>query len=716
MAVLNKIRQRSVILILVIALALFSFVIGDLFKNSDALTGGTMDVIATVNGEEIKRDEFMFKVENMQRRMGTGSTSVQTMNNVYNQELRRIILNSEYDALGLSVERDEMRQLLETSFSFYPEFQNQDSIFDVNRLNAFIANLKDINPERAPLGTFMISYDEWTNNEQSLASNAMQQTYYNLIKAGLSATLTEAKDEYMSEAENINVQYVQIPFASVPDSLVDVTKSDIRAYMEAHSEQYQVEATRDVSFVEFREEASEEDRTKIQDELIALKADKVEYVEVSKTTDTILGFDHTTDYEVFINSNSDIRYQDEFLRGIQLPVTYRDTILSTPVNGYYGPYEDAGYYKLTKVLVKEERPDSVKVRHILIPYTGAQGALPTVTDTPDEAKAKADSIFNIIKAKRSKFSDLLELSSDLVSNENDGVIEFAYNSPFAPEFKAYSFDNKKGDLGVVETAFGFHIIDIMDQMSFNPTVKLATLAREIEASEQTIDNVFNAVSKFEIALEDGDFKTLANEYEKEVKIAAFEELDENIPGLGSQRQVVRWAFDQETKVGDYKRFPVSGVGFIVVRLNEINEAGLMKVEDATTPVLVEIRKEKKADIIKERISGATLSDIANSEGQSVRTAAALTLKSTTLSGAGVEPKVIGSAFGLSEGSLSKPIVGDKGVYVIEVTKITSADELDNYSAIASRLSNALKTTVNTKVYSALEKVADIEDNRATTVY
>ena len=142
----------------------------------------------------------------------------------------------------------------------------------------------------------------------------------------------------------------------------------------------------------------------------------------------------------------------------------------------------------------------------------------------------------------------------------------------------------------------------------------------------------------------------------------------------------------------------------------------MKVEDATTPVLAEIRKEKKAELIKARISGSTVSDIANSEGQSVRTAAALTLKSTTLAGAGVEPKVIGSAFGLPEGGVSKPIAGDKGVYVVEVTKITAADELDNYSAIASRLSNTLKATVNTKVYTALEKVADIEDNRATTVY
>ena len=712
MAVLNKIRQRSVILILVIALALFSFVIGDLFKNSDALTGGSQDVIATVNGEDIKRDEFMFRVENMQRRMGPGSTSIQTMNNVYNQELRRIILENEFEALGLSVEKEQMRDLLKTSFSSYPEFQNQDSIFDVNRLNAFISNLRDIRPERAPLGNFMISYDEWTSNEQSLASNAIQQSYYNMIKAGLGATVLEAKQEYMADSKTVNVRYVQVPYTSVPDSLIDVSKADIKNYMEAHKDKYQVEANREILYVEFREEASEQDKENIKADIMALKEDKVEYVEAIKGTDTIKGFDNTTNIEAFINANSDIKYTDDYLREGQLPAVAKDTLLKTPVNGYYGPYEDAGFLKLTKVLAKEERADSVKVRHILIPYIGATGTDATETRTPEQAKATADSILAVIKLNRSKFVDLLDLSSDKVSNENEGVLEFAYNSPYAPEFRSYSFDNKKGDIDVVETSFGYHIIEILDQSKFSETIKIATLARKIEPSEETIDEVFNSVSKFEIGLENDDFQELATSFEKTVKPAAFEELDENIPGLGSQRPVVRWAFDEETKLGDTKRFSISGVGFIVAKLVDINKAGLMSAENATTPILAEIRKEKKAEIIKNKITGTSLSDISTSQGQTIRSASALTLKTSTLSGAGVEPRVIGTALGLAEGATSKPIVGEKGVYIVEVTKIEAADELDNYGAIANRLSNTLRNSVNTRVYNALEKIAEIEDNRA----
>ncbi len=718
MAVLNKIRQRSLILILVIALALFSFVIGDLFKNTDALTGGSQDVIATVNGEDIMRDAFMFRVENMQRRFGPNSTSTQVMNNVYNQELRRIILNTEYDALGLTVERDQMRDLLKTSFSSYPEFQNEDSIFDVGRLNAFIANLKDIQPERAPLGTFQISYGEWTNNEQSIANNAIQQSYYNMIKAGVNATLGEAEDEHNAENKTVDIKYVQIPYNTIADSLITVTKSDIKAYMEKHKEEYTVDENREVIYTVFKEEASKADEEIIKDALLAAKADRIDSEEVNGTviTDSITGFDNVTDYAEFINANSDIKFSDVILRGVQLPATSKDSILNTALNSYYGPYKEDGYYKLTKVIEKKQLADSAKVRHILIPYAGATRVDPSETRTSAEAKVEADSILEVLKGNRSKFVSLLELSSDKVSNEKEGVLEFGYNSSFAPEFKQFSFENEIGDIDVVETSFGFHIIEILDQSSFNDAVKLATLAREIEPSEETIDQVFNDVSKFEIAIQDGDFKTIAEEREQDVRPITFKALDENIPGLGSQRQIVRWAFENDAKEGNTKRFTIAGTGYVVAKLVKINKEGLMNVDNATTPVLAEIRKERKAEMIRAKITGTTVDDIAKNQGQSMRTATAITLNNTTLSGAGVEPMVIGTAFGLAEGKTSKPVDGNKGVYVLEVTKITEATPLDNYAAIMNRLSDTRKSSVQTKVYTALEEAADIEDNRAKTVY
>lgn len=715
MAILNKIRQRSLVLILVIALALFAFVIQGVIDSPNSFSE-TQGVVATINGEDIDRIAFQQKVKNYQDRSQGRVTTTQAMNTIYNQELSRIILQAEYDKLGLSVEKDEMRELLKNSFSSYTEFQDENGAFDVNRLNAFIANLKDLNGDTAPLGTFQVNYNSWTNSEQSMATNAIQQSYYNMIKAGVGATLTEAEDEYLGDAKTVDISYVQIPYTSISDDLVEVSKTDIKNYIEKNKENYKVDATREIVYVEYKEEASKADEDKIKADLIALRKDRQEYNDSSKNTETIAGFDTTTDVAEFINSNSDIKYSDTFLRAADMPANVKDSLINKNVGDYYGPYRSGEYYMLSKIMATKQLPDSVKVRHILIPYVGGTRADAAVTKTQEQAKATADSILTVLKGNRSKFVSLLELSSDKVSNEKEGVIEFDYKAGMAPEFKAFAFDNKKGDINVVGTSFGYHVIEILDQTSFNKTVKLAILADKVEPSDETLQDIFNKVSKFEIAAKDGDFNALAKERNLTVKPITFKELDENIPGLGSQRKIVRWAFEEETEVGAYKRFEVSNFGFIVAKVVKKNEKGLMNVEDASVTALPEIRKEKKAKLISDKITASTVTEIAKNQAQTAKTAGALTFNNTTLSGAGVEPKVIGTAFGLTKGQTSKPIVGEKGVYVIEVTKVTEATKLENYAAIMNRLSNAIKNGVQTKVYNALEKTAEIEDNRAKTVF
>ena len=130
MAILNKIRQRSLFLILIIAMALFSFVLADLFKNSDGFSSKAQNVIASINGEDIKRDDFINKVEAMQRQFGGSMTSTQAMNRVWDQELDAAVLNEQYDALGISVQRDQMRDLLKLGLQSFEEFKNEDPLLD----------------------------------------------------------------------------------------------------------------------------------------------------------------------------------------------------------------------------------------------------------------------------------------------------------------------------------------------------------------------------------------------------------------------------------------------------------------------------------------------------------------------------------------------------------------------------------------------------------
>ncbi len=717
MAVLNKIRQRSLFLILIIALALFSFVLTDLFRNSDALFGASQDVVATVNGQNINRNEFMAKVENVQRQLGPNATSTTAMNRVYDQEVRRAVMTTQFEELGLSVEEDQMRDLLQQNFASYPEFQNEAGLFDENKLTEFVANLKEISPEPAVLGNFQIRYSDWVNNESNIAVSAQERTYYNMVKAGVNATLNEAEVDYKLENYTRDLQYVQVPYSTISDSLVEVSKGDIKAFMNKNKKKYEVEASRDIRFVQFTEEPSLDDENNLKAEFDQFTNGKVVFEDGKN--DTIQAFSRVKaeNMEDYINftADSDVDYVDTYVKKSALPTAVADSIYAMNVGQVYGPYRDNGMMKLTKLVAERQMPDSAKVRHILIPYMGASSAGPDVTQTEAQARKTADSVLAIVKATPSKFPELVTaLSSDQGSVDNGGEYDFHPSTQMVKPFSDFEFQNNVGDIDVVQTQFGFHIIEILDQKGSSRAVKVATIARKIEPSAETIDNVFTEASKFEMALQDGEFQEAANAKDFKVRpVNSIKVLDENIPGLGSQRPIVRWAFEEGTKVGDYKRFSVPGGGYAVVQVTKITKKGLMEPENASASALAEIRKEKKAEMIREKISGSTIEEVGKAEGARINTAAAVNMKNPTLSGAGQEPKVVGVAFGLNEGETSSLIEGKSGVFMVKVNKIDEAAGLDNYQSVANRLSTTRVSAAQTKVYNALKETADIEDNRAT---
>jgi hypothetical protein len=369
--------------------------------------------------------------------------------------------------------------------------------------------------------------------------------------------------------------------------------------------------------------------------------------------------------------------------------------------------------KVTKMLDVIKLSDSVKVRHILIPYAGSTRAGDQEFRSADQSKKTADSIYNLVKRNRSKFKNLLSLSSDKVSNEKGGEIEFAYTDGFAPEFRDFSFENNVGNIAVVETSFGYHIIEILSQTKKRKAVKVANLALRIESSERTIDSIFNIASKFEVMASKSDFKDVANENNYSVRsINALKDLDENIPGIGSQRSIVRWIYEVGTDVGDFKRFNLQNGGYVVAMLTSKNKAGLMSNEKASITALPMVKNKKKAEIIMKKISGRTLTEISTNQNQNIQTALAVNISSPTLSGVGNEPEVIGNSFGLEVGQTSKAILGNSGVFYVYLEKLNKAEDLPNYLSFANSLSSSKTNNLNTKVYEALKDASKIDDKRS----
>ncbi len=703
MAVLNKIRQRSIFLIVIIALALFSFVLADLIRNGGAISQKAENTIATINGEDIDRTEFAKKVEAASRNFGGNGSSIQAVNYVWNQEVRQVVFQEQFEELGIKVGEDQVNQLLEESLANNPTFQNEAGVFDKAKMQEYVANVKATSPQ---------AYQQWLEYETSISKGAVEETYLNMIKAGVGSTLKEGELAYKMENDNVDIKYVQLPFSSIQDSEVTVSDAEIKSYIDAHASQYKAEASRNISYVLFKEVASAEDESEIMTKVAALLDDKVQFSEATKTNDTVLGFKNVENAEQFINQYSAIKFDSRFKFKKDLPTSVADTIYNLPIGGVYGPYKDGEYVKLSKVIAQKQIPDSVKASHILVSWEGLRTAGDTKR-TKEEAKTLADSIANVIKSNKDKFSELAAaFSSDSSNKDKGGDLGYFVPGAMVPAFNDYCFDNEVGDQGIVETQFGYHVIRIEDQKNEQKAIQVATVAQKIEPSEKTINTIFTETTKFQIAARDKDFAEVSKENGLAVRpVNKIKELDENIPGVGSQRSVVQWAFKEEVKVGEIKRFDVPE-GYIVAQLTGKSEKGNMSVEEGSAVVKPILIKEKKVEMLKNKISGSTIENIASSASQTVKTASALNMKTPTISGAGTEPKVVGTAFALEIGAVSGPIVGNNGVYVIEVTKSTPASGLDTYMSYAVQATKAQSGLVNSKVFEALKEAAEIEDKRA----
>jgi len=302
-------------------------------------------------------------------------------------------------------------------------------------------------------------------------------------------------------------------------------------------------------------------------------------------------------------------------------------------------------------------------------------------------------------------------NSDGPSAPNGGDLGYFQEGTMVPKFNDFAFGNKVGDIGLVETDFGFHVIKIDDKEDL---VQIATLGREIEASEETINTLFTDATKFEMATTSGDkvFTDLAKESEYLVRpVNKIKALDENLPGLTNQRNIVQWAFNEDTTIGDIKRFNINN-GYAVVQLTKKYEEGEMSVEDASAAILPKIRKERKAAQIIGQHQGKSMEDLAKDANVSTSNASALTVKSPTIPGAGREPAIVGAAYAMNEGETSGLLEGETGVFMVTVTKKEDAASLDNYSTYANTLKTNSANRVNTAVFDALKEASEIEDNRA----
>jgi peptidylprolyl isomerase/peptidyl-prolyl cis-trans isomerase D len=710
MAVLSKIRQRSVFLIIIIALALFSFVLSGIFSSNSPLFNKNVTDIGSVNDEPISREEFAQQVEYFRNNSNRNISQMQQVNSAWNNLVREKIYKTQLEKSGIVVGEQDVWNAIVNQFKAQnnPMFQNELGMFDEEKLKEYIANLKDSANDSDQAKAAWVS---WVNYEKNIKSNLEQNTYNSLIRSGLNSTLKDGERKYFYENNNVDMKYVYVPFNSISDSLVKVSEEEIKQYIKDHAKDFEAEASRDIEFVNFEIKPSKEDELEIKNELASLINDKEEYSAAAKNTVKVTGFANATDMkDFFVTNDSDTPFDNSFYTKKALPKILADSLFDKNIGEVFGPYKDKGYYKLSKIIAVKQLPDSVKASHILISYKGSDVRDPSLTMTQDEAKKVADSLLNVIKADKSKFESIAkEMSVDKMSGAKGGDLGWFVYRSMVPEFRDFVFENKTGDIDVVKTQFGYHIIRIDGQKNKQKNVQIATFSRKIEPSEKTENEIFQEAETFASEVSSGkDFKALAKEKNYVIiPVQNLKELDENISVLGPQRQIVRWLFDKNTIENDVKRFDTDK-GYAIVKLIKKHKKGLSDRMGIVRNILM---NRKKAELIAKRSTGDNLEEIAKQNNTAVKTARAVSNASPVLSGEGRFPEIIGVVTTLEENKLAKNIEGARGVAFAIVTKKHEATALGNYQANKTAQERKLKSR-NIQIYNAIKDNSEIEDNRA----
>ena len=699
MAVLGNLRKNSFVLIAVIGMALFAFVIAGVFDGSGFQS---QEPIGKVNGEELSISDFRNQMDVLKK--SYNFNDLQALTTAWDESVRIELLNQEINELGIGSSSDHLEYFLSQSPSFNSDerFINDAGLFDVNKFSNFISELKEINPE---------AYFQWSNQENQFNNQIKANTYFNLISSGLNSTFFEGKKQYSTSNSNANISFVKIPYSSIPDSLVSVKNSEISKYIKDNPEDFEQESTRSIDYVIFDESPSKKDQNDLRLRLENLLNQREEYNQVSKLNEVVPGFLTTSDLELFLSENSDIPYDSIYRPKGFFSSDHAQMIFNLDNNQTYGPYTDGEFLKYSKMIDKK-RNGNVRASHVLVSYQGAQGASSEITRTKEDARKEASRILNLARTNPDSFSSYALDFSDGPSKSNGGDLGFFQEGMMVKPFNDYVFSNRVGRIGLVETDFGFHVIKVVAK---EDVVLVGTIGLKNIPSDRTSDSIFNIASKFEIDLGKSiDINKTASDLDFEVKsLNSIGELDHDLPNMENQRRLVQWLFNEDSSIGDYKRFDLSQGGFVIVQINDKQDKGLMPARLATLTVTPILKNQKKAEmIISENKKYTTLEDLSASNNLEIINVSALNQITPVVSQAGFEPKLVGTAFGLEIGQTSNLIEGETGVYLVKLNSLNSVEEIESYSAFENQLTSKLRTNLDFNIVQSLKKSADVVDNRS----
>ena len=702
MALIGTIRKRGGWLIaIVIGIALLSFILAD-FRPGGGSNSQVFE-IGEIAGQTIPARSFEAEVqeaiENYKEQRQISSVDQATIDaireQIWDQKLYKYILGEEFSDIGLAVHPDEVFNLIagpQPSRAVIDAFANpQTGEFNPAQVKELLKK-KDQDPTGETGRRYLTL-------ENKVINDRLSAKYYNLINKGLYVTQKEAMLNYEFVNGSAKFKYVLMRYSSIPDSIINLSEKDIKDYYNDHRKEYEQDASRSIQYVTFDVLPSAEDSLDILDWVQRIKEEVAEVEGIEDITS-------------FVNMNADNRYADRYYKSGELSSRIDSIMFASDSVRVEGPYIENGSHKVARWIGKDDRPDSVQARHILI-ATSPNGDSSHIK--------KADSVLNIIKGG-SDFALLAGIvSEDQGSAANGGDVGWFIEGTMVKPFNDTCFTGQVGDIKIAVSQFGAHIIEITDMTKPIRKVKVALIDRRIEPSSKTFSKIYADVNKFAGESRTQEtFESNSNEAGLAIREAeALHTSDKQIFGLESPREVIRWAFKVEK--GTVSPPFELGNKYVVAVLTSVKEEGFASLEDIQTEMEIATRNKKKAEYIVAKLKendDQNLEDLAANLSANndefdlmVQQVDRLAFSDFNVPGLGNEPKLIGRIYGTNPNVLSAAVEGKAGVFLFVLEELTAAPENQDYSANKTRLNSALSNRSSFEVFNALKKASDITDDR-----
>ncbi len=700
MALISEIRKKSWVLIVLIGLGMGGFVMMDMVSKASRGSGNSFTV-GVVNGQKIDWNDFQ-RAERILYPNSTGDVYGQR-NYIWNFMVEERLLRDEAEALGLNIGEEEMEDL---QYGTYLSPIIQRNFRDQNTGQIDMKNLEQI---KANLGTGKLQpqlEEFWAYQAGEIRKERLQRKLANIVKKGIYTPTWMAQQFQVEQETSVDFKYVKVPLDTVNDIDVQLTDDDFKAFMKENEGLLKKkEEFRTVDFVVFNVVPTIEDSAVVRNAI----------------TERIPLFRDAENDSLFVENNYgsiDVVY----FKKDDLAEVIADTIFDLPVGTVYGPYIDGVQFLAVKVLDKKIIPDSVEARHILIRAETEAEIL--------AAYQKIDSLKMFIDSGHARFDSLaMQFSQDGSGPGGGGLGYSAVGRMVKPFNDALFYTGKPGELQIVTTQFGVHLIDVTGRkfIKNEQGVKLAYLAEPIVPSEETQSRIYDDAIEFsgQNRTVDALHKAVENKPELSVETAQGLIVNgyqfSNLGSGGTSRDIVRWAFNIDTKPGTVapevfvydEPTLFYNSRYVIPGLKSITKPGMSTLAEVKENFKQKVLDRKKAELIASKITGKNLEAIANEYGVAIDTFNNCNFNMSFLDGIGNETAIIGRVSIMKVGDTSEPIIGQSGVFVVQMLNRDEPSLSSDLAAFKIQSSMVARGSIDSRLMEAIKAKAKLKDNRYT---